>query len=60
MDERDSPPNLGVRVEVDPPPEQDEEWSDLPWGAPDDELDHVLVSHDGEIESEWSRGGSNP
>jgi hypothetical protein len=24
------------------------EWSDLEWSPPDAELDHVLVSHDGE------------
>jgi hypothetical protein len=49
MDKRDCPqPGRGLPAEVEPPPEQNEEWSNLPWGAPDDELDHVLVSHDGE------------
>jgi hypothetical protein len=24
-----------------------EEWSDLDWHAPDEELDHVLVEHEG-------------
>lgn len=51
MDKQDSPPDRGVPDEVDPPPEQNEEWSDLPWGAPDEELDHVLVEHDGNEEN---------
>jgi hypothetical protein len=35
-----------------------EEWSDLDWHAPDEELDHVLVSHEGE--KEVDPGGLEP